>query len=194
MIELFARNWWVYVIRGCLALIFGLYAWFMPGAAMRTLLAVFGIFILIEAAIAIVGSIAGRRYSEVWWIVLLEGIFGLFLGVLTLARPGLVAAMIVMLIAFWAIWGGLFRIVAAVRLRREMDNEWLLIFGGVVSILFGLLLFRHIGVGILAISWVIGFFACMLGVFLALRTRVGRWRSHATRLSHRQVSSQCGCR
>ena len=166
MIELFARNWWVYVIRGCLALIFGLYAWFMPGAAMRTLLAVFGIFILIEAAIAIVGSIAGRRYSEVWWIVLLEGIFGLFLGVLTLARPGLVAAMIVMLIAFWAIWGGLFRIVAAVRLRREMDNEWLLIFGGVVSILFGLLLFRHIGVGILAISWVIGFFACMLGVFL----------------------------
>ena len=166
MLELFSRNWWVYVVRGVLALIFGMYAWFMPGVAMRVLLMFFGIFVLIEGIFAIAGSIAGRKYSELWWIVLLEGIAGLALGLLTLIRPGFVATGIIIFIAVWAIWGGVFRIIAAIRLRRELDSEWLLAFGGVVSILFGLMLFRHPGTGIVAISWLIGFFASMFGVLL----------------------------
>ena len=166
MLELFARNWWIYIIRGVLALIFGMYAWFMPGIAMKILLMFFGIFVLIEGIFAIVGSIAGRKYSEVWWIVLLEGIAGLALGLFTLTRPGYVATVIVIFIAVWAIWGGLFRILAAIRLRKELDSEWLLVFGGIVSILFGLMLFRHTGAGIVAISWLIAFFASMFGVLL----------------------------
>ena len=166
MLEFQARSWWVYIVRGVLALIFGLYAWFMPGMAMRVLLMFFGIFVLLEGIFSIVGSIAGRKYSDVWWLVLLEGIAGLALGLLTLARPGFVATVIVILIAVWAIWGGLFRIFAAIRLRKEIESEWLLIFGGVVSILFGLMLFRHTGAGIVAISWLIAFFASMFGVLL----------------------------
>jgi uncharacterized membrane protein HdeD (DUF308 family) len=138
----------------------------MPTLAMRILLMVFGIFVLVEGIFSIVGSIAGRKYSEVWYLVLLEGIAGLLLGLLTLARPGFVAAVIVVFIAIWAIWGGLFRIIAAIRLRKELGSEWLLVFGGIVSILFGLMLFKHTGAGIVAISWMIAFFASMLGVFL----------------------------
>ena len=166
MLELSARNWWVYVVRGVVALIFGLYAWFMPGLAMKILLMFFGIFVLIEGIFSIIGSIAGRKYSDVWWLVLLEGIAGLILGLLTLTRPEFVATVIVLFIAIWAIWGGIFRIVAAIRLRKELDSEWLLIFGGAVSILFGLMLLKHTGAGIVAISWMIAFFASMFGVLL----------------------------
>ena len=166
MLDLMARNWWAYVVRGCVALIFGLYAWFMPGMAMKVLLTLFGIFVLLEGILAIAGSIVARKESDVWWLVLLEGMVGLCLGVVTLTRPGFVAAVIVLLIAFWAIWGGVFRIIAAVRLRKELDSEWLLIFGGMLSILFGIMLFKHIGAGIVAISWMIAFFASMLGVLL----------------------------
>ena len=166
MLELFAKNWWVYIVRGVVALIFGLYAWFMPGLAMKVLLMFFGIFILLEGMFAIVGSLAGRKESEVWWLVFLEGLAGLVIGLLTLTRPGFVATVIVIFIALWAIWGGIFRIIAAIRLRKEIDGEWLLIFGGSVSILFGLMLFKHVGAGIVAISWLIAFFASMFGVLL----------------------------
>lgn len=166
MQELFARNWWTYIIRGVVALVFGLYAWFVPGLAMKALLIFFGIFVLLEGIFAIIGSIAGRKYSEVWWLVLLEGIAGLALGLLTLIRPEFVATVIVMFIAFWAIWGGVFRIIAAIRLRRDLDSEWLLVFGGMISILFGVMLFKHIGAGIVAISWMIAFFASILGILM----------------------------
>lgn len=166
MLDLMARNWWAYVVRGVVALIFGLYAWFIPGMAMKVLLMLFGIFVLLEGIFAIVGSIAARKESELWWLVLLEGLAGLGLGVITLTRPVFVATVIVLFIAFWAIWGGVFRIIAAIRLRKELDSEWLLIFGGAVSILFGLMLFRHTGAGIMAISWLIAFFASMFGVLL----------------------------
>jgi uncharacterized membrane protein HdeD (DUF308 family) len=166
MLDLFAKNWWVYIVRGAVALIFGLYAWFMPGLAMKFLLMFFGIFVLIEGVFTIVGSIAGRKASDVWWLVLLEGAAGLVIGLLTLTRPGFVATVIVIFIAVWAIWGGLFRIIAAIKLRKEIDSEWLLIFGGAVSILFGLMLFKHTGAGIVAVSWLIAFFARMIGVLL----------------------------
>ena len=166
MLDLFARNWWIYVVRGALALIFGMYAWFMPGLAMKVLLMFFGIFVLLEGLFAIIGSIAGRKYSEVWWLVLMEGIAGLVLGLLTLTRPEFVATLIVIFVAAWAIWGGLFRIIAAVRLRKHIEGEWLLIFGGIVSMLFGLMLLKHTGAGIVAISWMIAFFASMFGVLL----------------------------
>ena len=166
MLDFTAKNWWVYVVRGVLALIFGLYAWFMPGLAMSFLLMFFGIFVLMEGIFAIIGSIAGRKDSDTWWFGLFEGIAGLIIGLFTLARPGFVATMIVIFIAIWAIWGGIFRIIAAIKLRKELDSEWLLIFGGVVSILFGLMLFKHTGAGIVAVSWMIAFFASMLGVLL----------------------------
>ncbi len=69
-------------------------------------------------------------------------------------------------VALWAIWSGLFRIIAAIRLRRELDSEWLLVFGGIISVLFGVMLFAHPEAGILAISWLIGFFASMFGVLI----------------------------
>ena len=166
MLELFAKNWWVYIVRGVVALIFGLYSWFMPGMAMKVLLMFFGIFVLLEGMFAIIGSIARKNESDVWYLVLLEGLAGLVIGLLTLTRPEFVATVIVIFIAVWAIWGGLFRIIAAIRLRKEVDGEWLLIFGGAVSILFGLMLFKHTGAGIVAISWLIAFFASMFGVLL----------------------------
>ena len=166
MLDLMARNWWAYIVRGCVALIFGLYAWFMPGMAMKVMLTFFGIFVLLEGIFAIVGSIVARKESEVWWLVLLEGLAGLALGLITLTRPEFVATVIVLFIAFWAIWGGVFRIIAAIRLRRELDSEWLLVFGGILSILFGAMLFKHVGAGIVAISWMIAFFATMFGVLL----------------------------
>jgi uncharacterized membrane protein HdeD (DUF308 family) len=119
-----------------------------------------------EGILAIIGSFAGRRYSGVWWLILLEGIAGVAIGIITFTRPAVTAIVLMLFIAIWAIWSGIFRIVAAVRLRRELEGEWLLIFGGIISILFGAMILAHPGAGILALAWLIGFFAVFFGILL----------------------------
>ena len=166
MLELVARSWWVYIVRGVLALVFGLFAYLNPAITMKILLIFFGIFIFIEGLLAIVGSIAGRKYSDIWWLVLLEGIAGVIIGVITFTRPAVTGMVLIVFVALWAIWSGLFRIITAIRLRKELDSEWLLIFGGIISILFGVMLFAHPGAGIVAIAWLIGFFASMSGILM----------------------------
>ena len=121
-----------------------------------------------EGIFAIVGSIAGRKYSGLWWLVLLEGIAGVIIGVITFTNPGVTALVMIIFIALWAIWSGLFRIIAAISLRKELESEWLLVFGGIIAILFGILLLAHPGAGIVAIAWLIGFYAVMFGILLII--------------------------
>jgi uncharacterized membrane protein HdeD (DUF308 family) len=166
------RVWWTLVLRGVVAVLFGLAALFWPGKTLFVLILFFGAYTLVDGIFAIVGGImdASRR-----WLLLIEGVLGVVAGLILLAWPGLGALVLLYVIAIWAVVTGVMEIIAAISLRREIDNEWLMILGGAISVLFGVILAVLPGAGLLSLTWLIGAFALVFGVaFIVLGFKVRR--------------------
>ncbi len=164
MLEKFTNNWWTFAIRGVAAVIFGILALIWPGQALQALVLVFGAYALVDGIFAVTAGIASRRYFDRWWAVLLEGIVGIVVGLLTFFYPNITALVLVYFIAAWALITGIFEIVAAIQLRRVITGEWMLILGGVLSILFSILLFVFPGAGAVSLVWMIGIYAIVFGI------------------------------
>jgi uncharacterized membrane protein HdeD (DUF308 family) len=160
------QNWWMVVLRGLLAILFGLGAFLWPGVTWLTLVLLFGIYAVIDGVIAVATGLRHTKDSSRWWIFLLEGLVSIGAGVIAFLRPGLTAYVLLLLIAAWAIVTGVLEIVAAIRLRREITNEWLLAFGGLLSIALGIVLFLQPVAGGLALIWMIGTYAILFGIVL----------------------------
>ena len=174
-----ARNWWAFLLRGILALIFGLVAVFMPVTAFLSLVLVFGAFALVDGIFAIVSAFTSSAKAENWWWLILEGLFGILIGVLTLIQPAAMGEAWLLLIGVWAIVTGVFEIITAIRLRKEITGEFWLILGGLISILFGGYVVMAPAVGAFAIGFIIGLYAIVFGIALILLAL--RLRKHASR-------------
>ncbi len=164
--KLIGRYWWTLLLRGIVAVLFGIAAFARPGMALVTLVLLFGAYALVDGVFAIISSIKGRERIEHWWVLLLEGIAGVIVGAITFATPGISAVVLLVYIAIRAIIAGIFQIIAAIRLRKEISGEWLLALAGVASIIFGLLLVARPAAGALAVIWIIGTYAIVIGVLL----------------------------
>jgi uncharacterized membrane protein HdeD (DUF308 family) len=163
MLQTLTANWWALALRGLVAVLFGLLTFFLPGITLVTLVLLFGAYALVDGVFNV---IAFFRVASHQWALLIEGVVGILAGVLTFAWPAITAFALLYLIAFWAILTGIFEIVAGIRLRKTIANEWLLIAMGVLSLLFGLLIVLAPGTGALAIVLWIGAYALVFGVFL----------------------------
>ena len=173
MLHELARNWWLFLIKGICAIIFGVLAFVWPGITMVTLVLLYGAFALTDGAFAIAAAIKGGAPAPRWWLAVV-GIVGIGAGLFTLMWPGITGIVLLMFIAAWAIVTGIMEIVGAIRLRKEIDDEWYLIASGVLSVLFGLLLLARPETGALSLIFVIGAFAIFFGalqVSFALRLR-----------------------
>jgi uncharacterized membrane protein HdeD (DUF308 family) len=161
-----ARNWWVLVVRGVLAVVFGILAFVLPGATVAALVILFGAFMLVDGLFALVSAWrrADRRTS--WWPFVLEGLSGIAIGVITFMWPGVTAFALLYLIAAWAFVTGVFEIVAAIRLRKEIRGELVLALIGLASIIFAVLVILFPGEGAVAIVWAIGAYAVVFGILL----------------------------
>jgi uncharacterized membrane protein HdeD (DUF308 family) len=169
-----ARNWWLLALRGVLGILFGIGAFVWPGATLTALILVFGAYVFVDGIFAVVAGIGMRTQLSLWWVVLLEGVAGIILGLLTFRSPDITALVLLSLIAAWSIITGIFEIATALRLRKLIANEWLLILSGVLSIIFGILLIAQPGAGAISIVWLLGAYALLFGIFtlmLALRLR-----------------------
>ena len=169
-----ARNWWLLALRGAVGILVGIGAFVWPGATLAALVIVFGAYVFVDGIFAVVAGIGMRRQLSLWWLVLLEGVAGIILGVLTFRSPDTTALILLSFIAAWSIITGIFEIATAVRLRKMIPNEWLLILSGVVSIIFGALLIAQPGAGTIAIVWLLGAYALLFGILtlmLAFRLR-----------------------
>jgi uncharacterized membrane protein HdeD (DUF308 family) len=164
MLRTLAQNWWAIVLRGLCAVLFGLSAFAWPGITLAVLVSLYGAYALVEGAFAVAGALMGRRTGAFPWGVLLAGLAGIAIGVITFMSPGVTAIALVYLIATWAVLRGVFEIIAAVQLRKEIDNEWLLGLAGVLSVVLGLFLFVAPGAGAIAVLWWIGAFALVFGI------------------------------
>jgi uncharacterized membrane protein HdeD (DUF308 family) len=172
MVHALAKNWWVLLLRGIAAIIFGLLALAWPGLTLLTLIQVYGAFALVDGVLAIIAAITGGAPAPRWWLAVV-GLLGIATGLLMFMMPGLTAIVLLYFIAGWAIATGVFQIIGAINLRKEIDNEWFLILGGIVSVLFGVGVMMAPGAGALALLWVIGIYAVFLGgMFIALAFRL----------------------
>jgi uncharacterized membrane protein HdeD (DUF308 family) len=172
--SIFRRSWWLLLLRGLAAIAFGILTWAQPAISLAALVLLFGAYSMVDGVFATWTAIAGRTGHGYWWVLLLEGLLGIAVGILTFAAPGITALALLFYIAIWAIGTGVLEIVAAVRLRKEIKDEWVLILAGLASVVFGFLLAMHPGAGALAVLWLIAGYAVGFGVLLvilAFRTR-----------------------
>lgn len=162
------RNWWLLLLRGLVAIVFALLTWAQPGVSLAALVLVFGIYVLADGLLGVWSAIAKRRDNRHWWVLLLWGLVGIVVGVMTFVMPGITGLVLLMYIAAWAVITGVLQIVAAIRLRKEIKGEWLMILSGLVSVAFGVLLFLQPGAGALAVAWIIAAYAFIFGVLMVL--------------------------
>ncbi len=182
MLDVLARNWWLVGLRGVATLIFGLLTLFEPAITLTVLVLFFGAYALVYGLFTFAAAIGNRRSEGYWLALLVGGLLSLALGVLTFLMPGVTALVLLYLIAAWAIVTGVSEIVAGIRLRKLITGEWLLILGGVLSVMFGAALIVFPGAGALAVILWIGAYATVLGIILILLAfRLRKWRrAHPT--------------
>ncbi|HEU5248110.1 MAG TPA: HdeD family acid-resistance protein [Candidatus Udaeobacter sp.] len=174
MIETLKRHWWVPVIRGIAAIVFGVIAFTHPVMAIATLVLFFGAWVLIDGIFRVVGAIGHRASDPDWGWHIVIGIIGIIVGLLTFHAPQITALALVIYIAAWALMIGASEIAIAVKLRREIKGEWFLILMGLASIVFAILLLWNPVAGAAAVIWLIAWYAVVMGVlaiFFGFRLR-----------------------
>jgi uncharacterized membrane protein HdeD (DUF308 family) len=165
-----ARRYWLWsAVRGLIAVLFGLETFLWPHIGLLVLVFLFGALVLLDGIFAMASGVVEHGISTQWWVLLLEGLVGLMVGVMAFVWPQMAALVLLYLIAAWAIVTGIFKITASLRRWNAMRREWLLLESGLISLIFGALLALQPATGVLAFLWLIGIYAIALGVFLLFR-------------------------
>jgi uncharacterized membrane protein HdeD (DUF308 family) len=180
LVRVLADNWQLVLLRGIAAIIFGILALVLPGLTLFLFIMLFGAYALVDGAFALwtafTGGGAASNMTPRWWLVLI-GLLGVATAVITVLWPGVTGLVLLYFIAAWALASGVFTIIGAIRLRKEIEGEWLLIANGVLSILIGLIMFFYPAAGALALVWLIGVYALVFGgILVALAFRLKRHR------------------
>ena len=160
------RNWWLVALRGLIAVLLGLYAFVWPGVALAVLVVLFGAFTLIHGFFTVWLAVGERRQSQRWWMLLIEGLVSIAVGVITFVWPAVTVLVLLSLIAIWASLTGLLEIVTALWRWRTLKHEWPLLLVGAISLFLGLILLFRPAVGVLALLWLFGVYAIIYGMVL----------------------------
>ncbi|WP_289042660.1 HdeD family acid-resistance protein [uncultured Aliiroseovarius sp.] len=167
-LEFMSRNWRGLLVRGLIAIAFGITAFVWPALTLAVLVLIFGAFILFDGIVGAIDALLNRDQMENWWLWLLEGVLGIVVGAFTLLMPGITALFLLGLVAAWSILGGILRIIAAIQLRKTIDGEWVLIASGLLSVVFGVAIIALPHAGLVSIAWIIGFWAVAFGILFVL--------------------------
>jgi uncharacterized membrane protein HdeD (DUF308 family) len=189
MNELLFRSWWVLALRGVMGILFGALALLWPGLTLLALIALFAVYALFSGVASIVGALRSRRNADDWPLVFLLGVVGVATGVVAILRPDITVLALIFFIGAYAMLTGILDIAVAIRLRRQIRGEALIITTGLVSITFGIMAFLFPDAGALALVWLISVYAIATGMLLLLAgLRARSWlkpgaerRQHARR-------------
>ena len=163
-----SSNWWVLALRGAVAVVFGLLTFLMPGLTLLILVSLFGGYCLVNGVLTLVAAFRRARDRPRWWALALEGVASLVAGMVTLFWPGLTSLALLYVVAAWAIITGLLQIGTAIRLRKQIMGEWVLVASGLMSVAFGLFLVFMPLTGALVVAWWIGAYAFAFGILLVI--------------------------
>jgi uncharacterized membrane protein HdeD (DUF308 family) len=180
MLDMLARNWWVFAVRGVAAIIFGILAFAWPGITLVVLVALFAAYAIVDGVMSLVALIRGepeaRRHA---WAVGIMGVLGIVAGIAAFAWPGVTALALLYIVAFWAIAIGVMQIVAAIRLRKEIQGELWMAIGGALLILWGIFLIAFPGTGLLSLVWLVAIMSMAFGASSLILAWQLRKRAHA---------------
>lgn len=168
------NSWWLLLLRGIAAVIFGFIALIWPGLTTYALLLGFGILAIVDGILSVAVALRRRPEDDAWWSWLIDGILSVIIGLMAFFWPAAAALALVIWIAVWAIMAGILRIVAAIWLRRDIEGEWALGLSGLLLILWGALLIMLPAAGIISLTLLFGVFVLLIGaalILLALRLR-----------------------
>jgi uncharacterized membrane protein HdeD (DUF308 family) len=168
------QNWWHFAVRGALAIVFGIVALIWPEPTKLALVLLFGAFVMADGIITVATGIQSRSYFKQWWALLLEGLTGIVIAVLTFIWPNTAAVALLYVIAAWAIITGMLEMMAAIELRNVIVGESVMFLYGLLSVAFGILLIVFPSAGAVGIVWAIGFYAIAAGIMeiiIAFRLR-----------------------
>ncbi len=183
-----ARNWWAVALRGALAILLGLIAFLLPAVFLASLVLLFGAYALVDGVFAIIAGLRAAQRNERWWPLALEGLVNIIAAIIVFLLPAAAVLGLLYLISAWSIVTGVFRIAAAIRLRHQIEGEWLLVLNGAFSVLFGIVIFLFPAVGLITVVWIIGIYAIVFGILLvALGFRL---RGHGSRPGARSVGAR----
>ena len=167
LMDILARNWWAFVIRGIAAVLFGLVALAVPGATMLSLVLLFAAYAVVDGVFAIAGAITAAKKQERWGLLVLEGVVDLLAAATAMAWPGLTVVLFVMLVAVWALLTGGLLLMAAFKVDADHGRVWMIL-GAVLSILYGVLLIAAPIAGALVMTWWIGAYALLFGIAMLI--------------------------
>ncbi len=174
-------------LRGLAAAIVGLLTFLKPGLTLLMLVVLFGVYCLINGALTLISAFRRGRERPRWWSLVLEGSFNVLVGVLTLVWPGITLMGLLLAVGIWSIITGGLQIATAIRLRKEIDGEWLMMLGGLLSVLFGSVVLLWPDAGALAISWWVGSYIFVMGIVMGILAF--RLRRHSTGAEDESSSS-----
>ncbi|MEV0828109.1 HdeD family acid-resistance protein [Nonomuraea rubra] len=173
-----SQSWWLLLVRGLAAVVFGVLALIWPGITLLVLVIFFGAYALVSGLFELFAGFRHGTRSRAWLII--SGLVGILAGIVALVWPGITSLALLYVVAFWAIFTGVSEIVAGIHLRKLIDNEWMFIVGGALSVIFGVLLLIWPGAGMLSLVWLIGAFAILYGLaMIALSLRVKNFTPRA---------------
>jgi uncharacterized membrane protein HdeD (DUF308 family) len=177
MLHALARRWWLLLLRGIAAIAFGVLAFTWPGLTLVTLVLLYGAFAIVDGVIALAAAFSGgAKPVPSWWLIIV-GLLSIAAGIVMFMWPGISAIMLVLFIGGWALIHGIFEIIGAIQLRNEIDNEWTLILGGLVSVIFGGFVLISPGAGALGLIWAIAAYSIVFGIlFIGFSLRLRRHR------------------
>lgn len=164
MIEALSKNWWIFLIRGAAAILFGIAVLLFPGIALEVLVLFVAAYLLVDGVFTVIYALQNRTQSR-WWVLLLTGVLSIIAGIGAFIYPGLTSLILLNIVAFWAILTGLMTIVYAIEMRKVIENEFWLGLSGALSVLFGILLILFPGTGLLSLLWMLGVYAIAFGIF-----------------------------
>jgi uncharacterized membrane protein HdeD (DUF308 family) len=166
MLDALKRGWWLLVLRGVCAVLFGILTFMWPNITLTVLVLFFGAYALVNGIFTLGVAFKAPSGMPGKGTMIFLGILGVAAGILTFFYPGITALSLLVVIAWWAIITGIFEIATAIKLRKEISNEWLLILSGALSVAFGVLCIAMPNAGALSITWLIGAYALVFGILL----------------------------
>ncbi len=161
--------WWLVLLRGILAILFGLFALFAPGSALLALVFVFGAYAILDGVTALVAGIRHRQADPHWVWHVVQGVVSVLAGIIAFAWPGVTVLAILFVIAFWSIVGGIAEIMESLAMRRRQTDGWgWMLAAGIVSVLFGIVLLVSPGAALVTLLWLVGIYAVVFGVIIVV--------------------------
>jgi len=168
MLAELSRVWWAFLVRGIAAILFGILALVWPGMTVSVLVILFGAYVLVDGVFLVIKSISSWKARDDRWLLLLQGLLGIGIGIITFVNPGVTEIALLIYIAAWCLATGIMEIVIAIRLRKEVKGEIWLVLSGIASIVLAVLLMLFPKAGALGLVWLIAIYALVLGVLLVV--------------------------